>query len=291
MKAGKYFDRLRGVPICAEDGVAFEDWDDESEALFARLQSRIFIFVQKSRLAALDKYDSGVFQLITDPDSAFHNLRIETTLRLLSQAQEQKRVATLLDFGCGPGTFLESVERNFPGIELTGLDISLTAILRAAERVPSAEFVLDDTEHPSFKPGYFDVILLNNVLEHVPAPMTVLASIERMLAPEGFVIVSTPSRYRYENMFRAIIGKPIRMNSEDHVTEYSVGQVIDLLWGSGFEISKVVGPKRKPSRWTGKNWISYFVIKPFLYTWLALVRSHHVLDTTAFYLAQKKVAL
>jgi len=66
--------------------------------------------------------------------------------------------------------------------------------------------------------------------------------------------------------------------SEYHVTEYTVGQVIEQLRFGGFEVIKVFS---KPIR---DNYLQFILVK-ILSPILALIGSHHQLESTVFYLA------
>lgn len=233
-----------------------------------------------------DKYQTGIFDLELDTESVFHHMRIENTLLLLEKfCNSGRKFTRLLDVGCGSGYFLEEVSRRFPELELVGLDLSATALKQAAKRVPHAEFVLADANSSPFSPNYFDAILLNNILEHVPSPVSLVNALRRILSPDGCLVISTPSRYRFDNLIRVVMGNPVVFMSADHVTEYTVGQMIELLKYSGFNVQEVIGPMRKPTRWTIRNVISHYLIKPALRTGIRAVGSQHVLESTAFYMA------
>jgi SAM-dependent methyltransferase len=290
MKVGKYFDWDRGVPLTEEDGCIYEDWREaRGKAHFARLGDRIYVFLDQEEIDLHDKYRSGVFDLELDVDSAFHRMRIENTLLLLEHFKRSGgKLSRLLDVGCGMGHFLEAVRKRFPDLEATGLEISLTALQRAAERIPGSESVLADAHNPPFSPGYFDAILLNNVLEHGRGPFYMLKGLGRVLSPGGCLVLSTPSRYRFDNLIRVVLGKPVGLMSVDHITEYTVGQVTELLANCGYEVLQVLGPKRKPTRWTVRNAVSHCLLKPALRAWLRVVGSNHVIESTAFFMARKR---
>jgi SAM-dependent methyltransferase len=248
------------------------------------------ILLDRRAIGSYDKYKSGIFDLELDMGSAFHRTRIEQTICLLENFERAGgRLLRLLDVGCGPGYFLEAVCKRFPDLKATGLDLSPSALRCAAARLPDSEFVLADAHDPPFSPGYFDVLLLNNVLEHLPAPLVLLGRLRRILSPGGCLVISTPSRYRFENLILAALGKPTRLMSSDHVTEYTVGQLVELLNHSGYELRQILGPKSKPSRWTMRSAVAHYFLKPALYGWLQMARSNHVLDSTAFFLATKAV--
>jgi len=129
--------------------------------------------------------------------------------------------------------------------------------------------------------NYFDLVICNNLWEHVPDPLHLLSRIAKILKTDGCIIISTPSRYRLSNLLNVLRGKPVNFISKHHVTEYSVGQVIEQLRYGGFGISKIFS---KPI----KMWsIKTRVAKSILSGIVLLFGSHHQLESTVFYLARR----
>jgi 2-polyprenyl-6-hydroxyphenyl methylase/3-demethylubiquinone-9 3-methyltransferase len=114
----------------------------------------------------------------------------------------------VLDVGCGGGLLSESLAR--AGAQVTGIDLAPgmveVARLHAAEgglaidyRVASAE------ELAQAGPGQFDVVTCMEMLEHVPDPAAMTASLVRLLAPGGALFVSTLNR-NLKSFLLAIVG-------------------------------------------------------------------------------------
>jgi SAM-dependent methyltransferase len=77
---------------------------------------------------------------------------------------------TVLDMGCGPGTFAAAaVER---GARVVGIDADPSAVAAAAAEVPAAHFVVGDAHDPP--PGPFDLVAAVQLLQHVANPLVVL---------------------------------------------------------------------------------------------------------------------
>jgi len=114
----------------------------------------------------------------------------------------------VLDVGCGGGLLSESLAR--AGAQVTGIDLAPgmveVARLHAAEgglaidyRVASAE------ELAQAGPGQFDVVTCMEMLEHVPDPAAMTATLVRLLAPGGALFVSTLNR-NLKSFLLAIVG-------------------------------------------------------------------------------------
>jgi len=102
-----------------------------------------------------------------------------------------------LDVGCGGGLLCEPLSRM--GFAVTGLDaapenVAVGAAHAAAMnlsidyRAGSAEALAD------LMPGSFDLVTCLEVVEHVADVASFLGALERLLAPGGLLIFSTPNR-------------------------------------------------------------------------------------------------
>jgi 2-polyprenyl-3-methyl-5-hydroxy-6-metoxy-1,4-benzoquinol methylase len=99
-----------------------------------------------------------------------------------------QRRPLLLDIGCGAGEFLAVAVAQ--GFEAYGLDISTVASQLAAEWHGVRVDVREIEEDP--RDGFFDVVTLIGVLEHVLDPKSVLQHACRVLAAGGILFIYTP---------------------------------------------------------------------------------------------------
>lgn len=101
----------------------------------------------------------------------------------------------LLDIGCNEGRGLGFYSQN--GFQPEGLEINEKAAAVARER----GFMVHTVPLEQFNPsGFFDVIVLSNVLEHALDPLGMLKHVHRLLQPNGQVWISSPnadSLWRY----------------------------------------------------------------------------------------------
>ncbi len=77
---------------------------------------------------------------------------------------------TVLDLGCGPGTFAAAAVAR--GARVVGIDADRSAVAAAAAEVPGADFMVGDAHDPP--PGPFDLVAAVQVLQHVANPLAVL---------------------------------------------------------------------------------------------------------------------
>lgn len=94
----------------------------------------------------------------------------------------------LLDFGCGPGDYLDLARSR--GWRAVGVEFSADSA--AAARARGFEVVLQP-DLPSLPDGAFRAASMLHSLEHHPAPAQVLALLASKLAPDGSLLVEVPS--------------------------------------------------------------------------------------------------
>ncbi len=95
----------------------------------------------------------------------------------------------MLDIGCGPGFFL--AEAKTQGWRVQGVDLSNWAKKTAGERfgVDVFQGFLAEARFPEKS---FDAIVMNDVIEHLEDPKTVLREVRRILKNDGVLYISTP---------------------------------------------------------------------------------------------------
>jgi methionine biosynthesis protein MetW len=124
---------------------------------------------------------------------------------------------SVLDLGCGDGSFLECLRREVPGIEVRGADVSETALAKARAR--GIEVMrLDLTEASAELPGAHDVVTALEVIEHVPDAETVVR--KAAAAARRYLIVSVPNLGFIENRLRLLTGRGPNTNLVHHVREH-----------------------------------------------------------------------
>lgn len=97
----------------------------------------------------------------------------------------------VLDVGCAYGYMLQRFPDSF---QKFGIDISEHAICTAKKRLPHAILKVGGAEDEIyFKENFFDVILLNDVLEHLKQPELALKNTYKSLKKEGILYITTPN--------------------------------------------------------------------------------------------------
>ncbi|MBC7350344.1 MAG: class I SAM-dependent methyltransferase [Candidatus Aminicenantes bacterium] len=115
--------------------------------------------------------------------------------RIILEEVEIKPGDRVLDFGCGPGSYLLLlVEMVGPHGKIYALDINPLAIRMVqglAERKQLKNISTIHSDGPTGLPDdYLDVVLLFDVFHHLEQPQAVLRELHRILRPGGILSVS-----------------------------------------------------------------------------------------------------
>ena len=138
---------------------------------------------------------------------------------------ERHTFETVLDAGCGEGYLSRVLLDRFPGIDLSGFDLSPAAADAAARRCPEGTFRAGNLDDLAGFAGRFDLIVCSEVLEHLADPGPAL----RLLAARaaGHVLLTVPWEpwFRLANLAR---GKYLATlgNHPEHVQAWSAGAFV-----------------------------------------------------------------
>jgi 2-polyprenyl-3-methyl-5-hydroxy-6-metoxy-1,4-benzoquinol methylase len=160
------------------------------------------------------------------------------------------KVERLLDIGCSEGRFGEAVKLAHPGCETWGIEpvahVAAQAALRN-DRVINAA-VSPDLDLPS---AYFDVVTMNDVLEHIAYPETILPLVKRILAPGGRLVVSLPNVRYYLHVRDFLVHKDWEYQDSGvmdrtHLRFFTEKSARRFLVEQGFDVLDMVGINGRP---------------------------------------------
>lgn len=109
--------------------------------------------------------------------------------KMLKKILENPAKGSLLDVGCADGTTTYQIHRSFPNLKITGLDSYEKAINFAKKTKPKIKFVIGDAHKLPFKHSTFDLVTSIETLEHLEDPQKTLLEINRVLKPQGILII------------------------------------------------------------------------------------------------------
>lgn len=112
---------------------------------------------------------------------------------------------TVLEVGCGAGLFGAALKAR-QGAEVWGVEPDATSAEEARTRLDHV--VTDGIEAalPRLPTRHFDLVICNDVLEHLVDPGTVLATLRGTLAPGGMLSASIPN-LRYSPALKKIVSR------------------------------------------------------------------------------------
>jgi ubiquinone/menaquinone biosynthesis C-methylase UbiE len=116
----------------------------------------------------------------------------------------------LLDVGCGKGELLPIISSTFAGSVYVGIDfgVNLDEAKRKAQLhdVPNAQFVKADCRFLPITSNSSQLVFCASMLEHLLEVHPALSEIERVLEPEGKLVVGVPTENRLYQIARAVAG-------------------------------------------------------------------------------------
>lgn len=119
-------------------------------------------------------------------------LRIRTYGSLLPQG------GRLLDVGCADAAYFDSFSKASPDAALEGVEFIDEIAQRARERgYRVVTGVLADMK--GAEP--YDLIIMNNLIEHVPDPVGEMKTAVSLLRPGGYIVVETPNTDSWDCLF------------------------------------------------------------------------------------------
>lgn len=176
---------------------------------------------------------------------------------------ERNSSASLIDLGCGKGDFTMKCAKQIGTNNVWGVEID-EKLAKEARTKGIKTISADLNEKLPLQTGSFDVVMSNQVLEHLINSDLFVKEIYRLLKPDGYAVVSTENLSSWHNIFalalgyrpfsldysyRIKIGNPLSPHSGEEVVEKSLVHLKifpyqalkELFEIYGFRVEKLVG--------------------------------------------------
>jgi len=161
-----------------------------------------------------------------------------TASRILHLVGQEKRV---LECGCGPGHMTRVLVEHFR-CEVTGIEIDKEAAREAetfCHRVICGDLDILDLEE-CLEEQKFDVVVFADVLEHLKDPGRSLKQAHKILAPEGYVVISVPN-IAYAGLMADLLQGRFRYREKGlldatHLRFFTAETLKDMLEDTGYSV-------------------------------------------------------
>ena len=213
-----------------------------------------------------DKYYQearGSYELTyTDAEIGYFKARLSRIDYLINENLSPDHCRHFLDVGCGEGFALAYfAEKNF---EVSGLDFSNDGVSRQnpnfVDCVETGD-LFSLLEKKSLSGNKYDVILLQNVLEHVLDPVALLQSIKGLLEPTGLVIITVPNDFSLTQkslLEKGCIDREFWVCPPDHLSYFDHNSLRNILRHCDFFVRDLISDF--PVDWylfhSGSNYIN-----------------------------------
>lgn len=141
--------------------------------------------------------------------------------RLLERLQYFKiSPHTILDLGCGPGTFTKELTRIFPKAKIFGLDLAPAMLVQAKKKQSwrcKWPLVVADMNNMPFTSGFFDLVFANQVIHWACPQERVFRELNRVMKPNACLLFSTLGPDTFKELKRAWSA----VHHYAHVNEFS----------------------------------------------------------------------
>jgi ubiquinone/menaquinone biosynthesis C-methylase UbiE len=189
-------------------------------------------------------YYYHAMQTGTSPQRFWHQKKF------LAVAEHLQGANRVLDFGCGPGSFLSILAERFPTMEAIGVDQASRQIRFARDTISPryTEGRIRFVETPPggeqlpFPDESFDAITCIEVVEHIHPYYVncILRDLARLLKPGGRLIMTTPN---YRSLWPLIEFALERMSPvkyhDQHINKLTPNAAAKVLESAGFRLQQV----------------------------------------------------
>lgn len=136
----------------------------------------------------------------------------------------RRETGHLLDVGCATGTLLEM--SRLRGWQVSGVDLSAFAT-RIARDYYALDVKTGELAEASYPADYFDVLVMDDLIEHVLDPTGLVLEASRILKPGGLLTLNTPNR---AGLWHRLMGhRWFHYKQTEHTYFFSPAVIRDLL--------------------------------------------------------------
>jgi ubiquinone/menaquinone biosynthesis C-methylase UbiE len=167
---------------------------------------------------------------------------------------ENNHNAKPIDIGCGNGNFTLRCKKVIGCKEIWGIDENKEVLVEAKNKgIKTIRYSIN--KKLPFPDNNFDVVISNQVIEHLFFPVKFMKEIYRILKPWGYAIISTENLASWDNILSLFLGyTPFSMEFDSEL--YKIGNPLSL---HEKEVKKEKYPHVRIFSWNGLIELSKFV--------------------------------
>ena len=157
----------------------------------------------------------------------------EVKANLYSKILTKKDFKSVVDIGCGEGSFLKEMIKLINVKKAVGTDISYFILKQAQKNNPDMDFFRSDSENLPFKNDEYELSTIIDVLEHVPNPEKMIQEARRV---SKYVLIKVPME---DNLFINTYKRFVKTNWKDmmgHINFYHLESINKFMEDNGFEL-------------------------------------------------------
>jgi len=167
----------------------------------------------------------------------------------------------ILEIGCNVGNFRQFCSKS---CEYWGVEPFEKAAEIAKTKLDKVLVGLYNEVENQIPDDYFDLIIANDVIEHIEQSWDFLQSLKKKMTENASLVLSTPNVRYYGNLKELLYEKDWRYKDSGilditHLRFFTEKSMIRLLNENGFEIEKIQGIN--PMKVRKRNLLKYWLIK------------------------------
>jgi len=167
----------------------------------------------------------------------------------------------VLEIGCNEGGFRQFVSKP---CEYWGVEPFEEAANVAKTKIDKVLVGFYDKVADEIPNNYFDLVIANDVIEHMEQPWNFLQSIKRKITVNSSIVLSIPNVRYYENLKKLLLYKDWEYENcgildITHLRFFTEKSIIRLLSENGYQIEKIQGIN--PVRIRKRRLPIYYLVK------------------------------
>lgn len=191
------------------------------------------------------------------PENEQRDVRYFTNQRPEMMQFLPPKIERVLEIGCGEGIFGETL-KNRSKCEVWGVEPDSDSIEGAEKRLDKVLHGLFEDVADAIPDGHFDLLVCNDVIEHMADPELFLKTVSAKLTTDAHMVVSLPNIRYFKSLWQLVALKRWRYTDSGvmdrtHLRFFTKWTIKDLFESNGFRFKKLMGINKsrsfKPVPW------------------------------------------